>query len=133
MRLQRDPGAGFFLLIFVSIVCFAASTSFAQQLNSWTKPTSGNWEEQAYWSLGVLPDATQDIQFNNAGWKALAIGAQTAQNFPQSMSVKSLAVGAPDDSYNTLLMNFSGFERATPNHHAVHLPQQCDGSALLRV
>ncbi|HMC28525.1 MAG TPA: hypothetical protein VKM56_12105, partial [Verrucomicrobiae bacterium] len=80
-------------------------------MNSWTKPTSGNWEEQAYWSLGVLPDATQDIQFNNPGWKALAIGAQTAQNFPQAMQIGALSVAAPADSYNTLLMNFSGFER----------------------
>src|SRR5437879_5493647 len=79
--------------------------------NSWTKPSSGYWEEQAYWSLGVLPDATQDVLFNNAGSKALAIGAQTSQNFPQSMSVQSLRVGAPVDSYNVLLMNFSGFER----------------------
>src|SRR2546430_14243531 len=52
--------------------------------NSWTKPSSGYWEEQAYWSLGVLPDATQSVLFTNAGWKALAIGAQTSQNFPQS-------------------------------------------------
>jgi len=94
------------------LVLLSPFQTFAQSTaNSWTKPTSGYWEEQASWSLGVLPDATQDVQFNNAGWKALAIGAQTAQNFPQSMQVKSLSVGAPVDSYNTLLMNFSGFER----------------------
>ena len=78
--------------------------------NSWTKPTSGYWEEP-FWSLGVLPDATQSVLFTNAGWKALAIGSGTAQNFPQSMQVQSLRAGAPVDSYNTLLMNFSGFER----------------------
>jgi len=79
--------------------------------NSWTKPDNGFWEEQAYWSLGMLPDATQDVLFDNAGLKALAIGPQTAQNFPQSMSVQSLRVGAPVDSFNTLLMAFSGFEQ----------------------
>src|SRR5882757_9878691 len=80
-------------------------------VNEWTKPTSGYWEEQAFWSLGVLPDATQSVLFTNAGWKALAIGTNAAQNFPQSMHVASLRVGAPVDSYNTLLMNFAGFER----------------------
>ena len=79
-------------------------------INSWTKPNSGYWEEP-FWSLGRLPDATQGVVFTNAGWKALAIGAATAQNFPQSMSVQSLQVASPVDSYNTLLMNWSGFER----------------------
>ncbi len=78
--------------------------------NSWTKPNSGDWEEQAYWSLGVRPDATQSVLFTNAGWKALAIGANTAQNFPQSMRVQSLRVDAPVDSFNTLLINWAGFE-----------------------
>ena len=59
----------------------------------------------------MLPDTTQDVLFNNTGSKALAIGPETAQNFPQSMSVASLRVGAPVDSYNVLLMNFSGFEQ----------------------
>jgi hypothetical protein len=76
--------------------------------NEWIKPTSGYWEEQASWSLGVLPDATQSLLFNNAGWKALAIGTNTAQNFPQFLHVQSLRLGAPADSYNTLLMNFAG-------------------------
>src|SRR5882757_3044473 len=79
-------------------------------INSWTKPTSGYWEEQASWSLGVLPDATQSVMFTNAGWKALAIGANTAQNFPQSMQIQDLQIASPVDSFNVLLMNFSGFQ-----------------------
>ena len=95
----------------IQFVFFAAIAPALADTNSWTKPNSGNWEEQAYWSLGVLPDATQSVMFTNAGWKALAIGANTAQNFPQSMRVESLRVGAPADSYNTLLINWTGFER----------------------
>jgi hypothetical protein len=95
----------------VPFLFFAAMAPAVADTNSWTKPTSGDWEEQAQWSLGVLPDATQSVLFTNAGWKALAIGAGTAQNFPQSMSVQSLTVGAPVDSSNTLLMNWSGLER----------------------
>src|SRR5207247_1791701 len=59
----------------------------------------------------MLPDATQSIMFTNAGWKALALGANTVQNFPQSMQIQGLAITAPVDSYNTLLMNFCGFEQ----------------------
>lgn len=91
-------------LFFVAVAPAVAAT------NSWTKPTSGNWEEQAFWSLGVLPNATQDVLFTNAGFKALAIGPLTAQNFPQSMQVNTLRLGAPVNSFNTLLMNFSGFQ-----------------------
>lgn len=88
--------------------CFIVPHPAAGAANEWTKPTTGSWEEQASWSLGVLPDATQEVVFTNAGWKALAIGTNTAQNFPESMHVASLRVGAPTDSYNTLLLNFPG-------------------------
>src|SRR5206468_5806418 len=110
MNISKIPGAlsiGLFLTFFLSLVTVSGQIG---DTNSWTKPTSGYWEEP-FWSLGVLPDATQSVLFTNAGWKALAIGAATAQNFPQSMSVQSLEVGSPVDSYNTLLMNWSGFER----------------------
>src|SRR5436190_4386739 len=96
---------------FVPLAFFIPISPGVAATNSWTKPTSGYWEEQAYWSLGVLPDATQDVVFTNAGWKALAIGSSTAQNFPQSMTVQSVRVGAPVDSKNNLLLNFSGFEQ----------------------
>ena len=49
--------------------------------------------------------------FTNQGWKALAIGTNAAQQFPESMRVQSLRMGAPADSFNTLLLNFTGFER----------------------
>src|SRR5688572_7597634 len=79
----------------VSLLFFVAVGRVVADTNSWTKPGSGNWEELASWSLGVLPDATQSVMFTNAGWKALAIGANTARNFPQSMRVQSLRVDAP--------------------------------------
>jgi len=99
------------LLVGFSAVVLHTPSLVVAADNAWTKPNSGNWEEQAYWSLGVLPDATQSVLFTNAGWKALAIGANTAQNFPQSMRVQSLRVEGPVDSFNTLLMNWAGFEQ----------------------
>jgi hypothetical protein len=95
--------------IFCAVLLLAPSSPAA--VNSWIKPTSGAWEEQASWSLGVLPDQTQSIELTNAGWKAVAIGANTAQSFPGSMQMQSLRLASPPDSYNVLLMNFSGFER----------------------
>src|SRR5438477_13089570 len=71
------------------LLLVAIAPAFAD-VNSWTKPTSGYWEEQPNWSLGVLPDSTQSVMFTNAGWKALAISANTAQNFPQSMQIQDL-------------------------------------------
>ncbi len=75
--------------------------------NIWTKPTSGYWEE-GYWSCGHLPAAADVISFTNAGWKALAIGPGTTANFPNSLSVSFFAIGAPEGSSNTLLLNYAG-------------------------
>jgi hypothetical protein len=110
MNLTRILGAVsgcLFLTLLFSLVRVSGQTAGT---NHWTKPTSGYWEEP-FWSLAVLPDATQSVVFNNPGWKALAIGTNAAQNFPDSMSVQSLRVESPVDSSNTLLMNWSGFER----------------------
>jgi hypothetical protein len=96
------------LLVIALLALFPPS--LLAQVNSWTKPTSGYWEEKAHWSLGVLPDSSQSVLFNNPGWKALAIGTNTTQNFPDSMRIQELQIGSPVDSYNVLLMNFSGFE-----------------------
>jgi hypothetical protein len=97
--------------ISIPFLFFLAMASAVAEINNWTKPTSGFWEEQAFWSLGVLPEATQEVVFNNAGWKALAVGANTAQKFAQSMRVKTLRLGAPVDSYNTLLLTYAGYEQ----------------------
>jgi hypothetical protein len=78
------------------------------QTNSWTKPGSGLWHEP-FWSLGVLPDATQShIMFTNAGWKALAIDSVTARDFPASMDIPRLTVASPTNTMNTLLLNYAG-------------------------
>lgn len=94
----------------LSFVCIPSAVFGDTLVNSWMKPTSGYWEEQTNWSLGVLPDATQLVVFTNAGWKALAIGPNTAQNFPQSMQIQGLQIAAPTNSYNVLLLNYSGFD-----------------------
>ncbi len=98
-------GLGLFLF-----VCTPPALLSETPVNSWLKPTSGYWEEQTFWSLGVLPDATQSVVFTNAGWKALAIGPNTAQNFPQSMQIQDLQIASPTNSFNVLLLNYSGFE-----------------------
>src|SRR6266403_2208859 len=64
------------------------------QVNSWTNPVSGYWQDP-FWSLGVLPGPGQTIMFTNAGWKALAIGPGTAEEFPQTLNVDSVTVASP--------------------------------------
>jgi len=80
----------------------------AASTNSWTKPTSGNWEEP-FWSLGVLPSMNQGaIEFRNPGFKALAIASSTTANFPGSLAIQNLTVDAPAGSANQLLLNYAG-------------------------
>jgi hypothetical protein len=100
---------GFSLLFAVG--CLGAATIDAQalQYNAWTSPSSGHWEDPD-WSLGVLPGPNQAILFTNAGWKALAIGPNTSQNYPQTMNVDSITVSSPTNSYNVLLLNYAGYQ-----------------------
>ncbi len=81
----------------------------AQQVNSWISPVSGNWED-ASWSLGSIPATNETILLTNSGFKAVQITANTAHNFPQSLNVNSVTISSPTDSFNTLLMNFSGLQ-----------------------
>ena len=95
---------------FIPFVFFAAIEPSAAVINSWTNPTSSSWEFQTNWSLGTLPDQSQSVYITNAGFKAVAIGPNTAQNFPASMQIQDLQIATPSNSFNVLLMNFSGFQ-----------------------
>lgn len=79
------------------------------QSNSWTKATSGYWEEP-FWSLGALPSSTQSVQFTNAGYKALAISIATVNAARSSLTLSNLVVASPEGSFNTLLLNYSGLQ-----------------------
>ena len=79
------------------------------QQNSWTNPTSAPWEEM-HWSLGQLPGSGQAVFIENPGWKAVAIGLGTVQNFPQSVRPASITISSPANSYNVLLLNYAGFQ-----------------------
>lgn len=79
------------------------------QVNSWTGAGSGNWED-SNWSLEVLPGTGQTILLTNAGFKAVAIGTNTAENFPQTLLVDSLTISSPTNSSNTLLLNYAGLK-----------------------
>ncbi len=79
-------------------------------LNAWLNPGSGDWQDQTAWSLGILPARDQTIMITNQGWKAIAIGPATSQNFPQSLNVASVILGGYTDSFNVLLLNYAGLE-----------------------
>ena len=90
----------------VIALLFAAS-SYANT-NSWTKTSSGYWEEP-FWSLGHLPSAADEaIAVTNPGFKALAIGSSTTANYPGSLQINDLYVDAPTNSHNLLLLNYAG-------------------------
>src|SRR5204862_3531905 len=86
------------------------NTDWLQEfVNNWTKPTSGNWQEN-FWSLGSLPAFWNDtVTVSNAGWKAVAIDASTVANYPTTLNLKAVTVAAPVDSQNLLLLNWAGY------------------------
>jgi hypothetical protein len=93
----------------VRVAIFFFLSAAHAQVNSWTNLTSGNWEDP-YWSLGALPATNQTILITNSGWKAVAVGSGTAQYFPESLAVNSITISSPADSFNTLLLNYVGFQ-----------------------
>src|ERR1051326_2767077 len=84
-------------------------TGLEAQINSWTNPASGAWEDM-HWSQGELPGPGQVISIENPGWKAVAIGSSTVQNFPQSLRPWSISISSPTNSHNVLLLNYAGLQ-----------------------
>src|SRR4051812_42219068 len=102
------------VLYFVGLLMIFNGTSTFAQVNSWTSPTSGNWDQSSNWSLGILPNSSQSVMITNSNWKAVAINPSTPINFPGSMTVNSLTIRGATNTENTLLLNFSG--TTTPLH-----------------
>jgi len=63
---------------------FSAPQPADGAVNEWIKPTSGYWKSRLPGHSGCCLTHA-DVVFANAGWKALAIGTNAAQSFPQSM------------------------------------------------
>ncbi|EEF59542.1 beta strand repeat-containing protein [Pedosphaera parvula] len=101
------PGSTNFARILSTGEVVPSGTQVVAQVNSWTKPTSGAWEEPV-WSLGILPNSSQTIEITNAGFKAVGIFPATATGFPGSLTINHLDIFGPANSSNTLLMNFFG-------------------------
>src|SRR5690242_17034111 len=91
-------------------VCIALCCgSVFGQTNRWTNSVSG-YCEQPRWLLGRLPGTNQTIFFRNPGSKVLTIGTNTTRNFPQTLTINSLTIGSPANSFNELLLNYAGLQ-----------------------
>src|ERR1041384_74023 len=97
------------VLVVWGAMVLCKSVEVGAQQNTWTNPTSGQWEEM-HWSLGQLPGPGQAIFIENSGSKAVVIGASTTQNFPQTLRPSSITISSPSNSHNVLLLNNAGLE-----------------------
>src|SRR5687767_10241062 len=90
------------LFVFLYVVHFPLAEAQNSSTNSWTKPTSGLWEEP-FWSSGGLPSPGQNlILVTNIGSKTLEIGASTTANFSNSLSLNRLTIEGPAETINEL-------------------------------
>lgn len=110
MHLRPSLASGLDRYAALMLLASLAPFSALSQVNHWTKPGSGSWEEP-YWSLGTPPALDHRVVIGNPGWKAVQITGNTVQAIPDSLSVYSIDVTSPVDSFNTLLLNYAGFER----------------------
>jgi hypothetical protein len=92
------------VFLLLSAISLDTLTLTTQAENTWTKTTSGYWEEP-FWSLGRLPAEGDTVSFYNEGYKALAVGSVTASNYPAALSMDRLIV---QGSNNLLLLNWAG-------------------------
>ena len=102
------------------VLLLSLAVAAPAQFNSWTSPTSGNWHDSS-WSLGLPARSHDFIMLTNAGWKAVAINRATALNHPSTLDIANLIVGSPADSFNTLMLNFSGREWPLRVANGVHV------------
>jgi hypothetical protein len=133
-------GSGFFVAVGDLGLILQSESPTAAAVNDWTKSTSGDWEE-AYWSLGQLPARCQGlVAFRNPGWKTLAVGAATTANYSNALSIESLIVAAPENSFNQLLLNYAGLNvplsiasefSLGPNASLVSYSSRLDAGTLL--
>ncbi len=97
--------AGVMALAVIAVLPLSA----AGDLNIWTKPSSGYWEEP-FWSLGSLPTNGQDMAITNEGSKVLTIGPTTTQYYSSNLTVYSLTISSPGNSQNELRMDSAGLQ-----------------------
>lgn len=76
--------------------------------NNWVNTNGGKWEAATNWSLGVVPNNSQRVSIANLVDKVVSIDSTTAGSFPQTLTVASLKLDAPEGSTNLLLMAGSG-------------------------
>src|SRR5215469_3142727 len=91
-------------------LCTASVQAASLLINNWTNPFSAKWESPN-WSLGTLPASNQTVNILNDGYKAVNIDSNTVFEFQDSLTVGSLAVGAPTNALSTLLLNYFGLSR----------------------
>jgi len=97
------------VLVVWGLMSFCECVRVEGQQNTWTNPTSGQWEDM-HWSLDQLPGPGQAVFIENPGWKAVSIGVNTVQNFPDAVRPASITVSSPTNSQNVLLLNYAGFQ-----------------------
>ncbi len=97
------------LHILIAAVAMARAVSTpAVLVNSWTNPASARWDSSTNWSFHTLPASNQTVSIANEGYKAVNIDDATFANFPASVTVSNLFVGAPTNALSTLLLNYAG-------------------------
>jgi T5SS/PEP-CTERM-associated repeat protein len=76
--------------------------------NSWSDGT-GKWETGTNWSSGVAPSLADPADIiANAGNNTVTIDATTATNFPNTLTINNLIIGAQGPMTNTLLLSNAG-------------------------
>jgi len=97
------------------------------QINSWTNPSRGFWDDAESWSLGVRPANSQSVFITNVPSKTVTIDSYTSGMYLESLTISNLNVSAPDGSTNTLFLNNAGL--TTPLSVLGTLDIQANGDA----
>lgn len=96
------------VIVFALASFLLTASVFAQQVVSWTTPSSGKWETSSEWSGGHGPDSASYVFITNAVSKVITIDSTTTSSFTNSLVINSLVLNAPHGSTNTLSLTNGG-------------------------
>lgn len=84
------------------------SQNVPAQVNSWTNPSGGFWDDFRNWSLGVRPTNSHSAFITNSPSKTVTVDWYTSGTYPESMTISNLTLSATAGVTNTLFLSNAG-------------------------
>jgi hypothetical protein len=128
MKVRVPVSAVLSTCAFVLLMTVVCPRSAQAQVESWSNPSGGFWDDFRNWSLGVHPTNSDTVFITNAPSKTVTIDSFTSGTYPDSMTISDLTVLASGNVTNTLSLSDAGTNTPLQIHDTLMI---LSGGALL--